>query len=159
MEFKKILYIDMDGVCADFEAGVRSYEPDMLWEQEEVDRVCEANPLVFEILPELSNAIKSIEILKNHYDIYFLSTPMCNVPESYMGKRKWLREKFGDWVDRRLILTHRKDLNKGDFIIDDRLVNGVEFFDGHHIHFGSEKFPDWESVLKFLINKIIWNQN
>lgn len=148
---KKILYVDMDGVCADFEAGVRYFDPEVIWTREEVDKLCERNPLVFEMLPEISGAITAVEKLKDHYDIYFLSTPMCNVPESYMGKRKWLREKFGDWVDKRLILTHRKDLNKGDYIIDDRTVNGVEFFDGHHIHFGSELFPDWESVLSFLL--------
>ena len=38
----------------------------------------------------------------------------------------------------------------GDYIIDDRLKNGVDKFDGKHIHFGTEEFTDWESVLKFL---------
>ena len=38
-------------------------------------------------------------------------------------------------------------------IIDDRTKNGVEHFEGRHIHFGTEEFPDWESVLSELINK------
>ena len=152
MEEKQILlYIDLDGVIADFEEGVRKLMPSMIWDQESVDRICEANPHVFETLPEIDGGIEAVKLLAEYYEIYFLSTPMCNVPESYMGKRKWLHEKFGAWCEKRLILTHRKDLNKGEFLIDDRIKNGVENFDGHHIHFGTELFPDWDSVLNFLI--------
>lgn len=148
---KKILYIDMDGVIADFDIGVRQLEPEMIWDRKNVDRVCEANVHVFEILPEIDGAIKAVNKLKSHYDIYFLSTPMQNVPESYMGKRRWLKEKFGQWVNKRLILTHRKDLNKGDILIDDRLTNGSENFEGEHIHFGQQGFENWEKVLNYLI--------
>lgn len=147
-----ILYIDMDGVIADFDKGVKAIDPQMEWTREEVDRVCEANPRVFETLPEIEGALEAVEILKNSYsNIYFLSTPMCNVPESYMGKRIWLKEKFGGWADKRLILTHRKDLVMGDILIDDRTLNGVEGFKGKHIHFGNTEFPNWESILKYLI--------
>lgn len=146
-----ILYIDMDGVIADFERGVKEISPSIKWEREEVDRVCESNPTVFHTLPEIEGAINAVEMLSHDYDIYFLSTPMCNVPMSYTGKRVWLKEKFGGWADKRLILTHRKDLCIGDILIDDRLTNGSEFFKGEHIHFGTEKFPNWESVLKYLI--------
>lgn len=148
---KKILFVDMDGVLADFEAGVRSFEPDMPWDRENVDRVCEANTRVFTILPEIEGGVEAVTLLKEKYDIYFLTTPMCNVPDSYGDKRIWLREKFGDWVDKRLILTHRKDLAKGDILIDDTLHNGVDNFEGDHIHFGTPLYPDWKSVLKHLL--------
>jgi len=147
-----ILYIDMDGVIADFEKGVKNIEPNMEWTKEEVDRVCEANPHVFETLPWIEGAKEAIDVLKDYYtDIYFLSTPMCNIPESYTGKRKWIQKYFGEWADKRLILTHRKDLCIGDILIDDRLKNGSESFKGKHIHFGQPEFPNWESVLKYLI--------
>jgi 5'(3')-deoxyribonucleotidase len=147
-----IIYIDMDGVIADFDKGVKSLEPEMIWDKDNVDRVCEANPHVFLDLPEIEGALLSVAILRQLYDdIYFLSTPMCNVPESYMSKRIWLKNKFGEWADKRLILTHRKDLCIGDVLIDDRLTNGAGEFKGKHIHFGSAEFPDWESVLKHLI--------
>ena len=35
--------------------------------------------------------------------------------------------------------------------IDDRTANGAGQFKGEHIHFGSEKFPDWNSVLAYLL--------
>ncbi|QVJ82180.1 sigma-70 family RNA polymerase sigma factor [Xylanibacter ruminicola] len=49
-----------------------------------------------------------------------------------------------------MIITHRKDLCLGDYLIDDRGKNGTSEFSGEWIEFGSEKFPDWESVLKYL---------
>ena len=150
---KKILYVDMDGVCCCFYTGVTSLEENLPWDRENVDRICEANPRVFKTLPEIDGYKESIEELKDMYEIYFLSTPMQNVPESYMDKRIWLREKFGDWVKERLILTHRKDLNRGDYIIDDTKNSGVDKFQGEHIHFGTEEFPNWESVTKYLKDK------
>jgi len=53
-----------------------------------------------------------------------------------------------------LILSHNKHLNIGDYLIDDRLANGVEKFTGEHIHFGTERFPDWQSVCDYLLPSI-----
>ena len=50
-----------------------------------------------------------------------------------------------------LILSHNKNLNIGDYLIDDRTANGAAQFMGEHIHFGSEKFPNWNSVLDYLM--------
>lgn len=146
-----ILYVDMDGVIADFDKGVTALEPGMIWDRDNVDRVCETNPTVFETLPEIEGGIEAVNKLKEHYEIYFLSTPMCNVPHSYMGKRIWLKNKFGEWADKRLILTHRKDLSIGHYLIDDRLTNGSEDFDGVHIHFGQSPYENWEKVLNYLL--------
>ena len=54
---------------------------------------------------------------------------------------------------KRLILTHHKNLNRSDFLVDDRPKNGADLFEGEWIHFGSEAFPDWASVLSYLRNK------
>ena len=39
----------------------------------------------------------------------------------------------------------------GDYLIDDRTVNCAAQFKGEHIHFGTEKFPNWKSVLEYLL--------
>jgi 5'(3')-deoxyribonucleotidase len=88
--------------------------------------------------------------LKEFYDIYFLSTPMPNVPQSYADKRKWLDRHFGLWTEKRLILSHRKDLNVGEYLIDDRLTNGSENFTGELIQYGSDEFPTWNEVRDYL---------
>lgn len=151
MSKRKILYVDMDGVIADFENGLKNIVPDVIWDHDHVDKACEQHPYVFKFLPEIPGGIAAVNMLKIEYEILFLSTPMWNVPESYTDKRKWLRNKFGEWANKRLVLTHRKDLAIGDYLIDDRLTNGSESFTGEHIHFGTEKYPDWDAVLKYLL--------
>ena len=42
---------------------------------------------------------------------------------------------------------------KGDILIDDRLHNGVKNFEGVHIHFGTEKFPNWDEVCAALLSE------
>ena len=38
----------------------------------------------------------------------------------------------------------------GDYLIDDRTKNGAGEFSGELIQFGTNKFPDWNTVLKYL---------
>ena len=44
-----------------------------------------------------------------------------------------------------------KNLNKGDFLIDDCPEGkGQDEFEGELLLFGSDRFPDWSSVIDFL---------
>lgn len=149
----KIIYIDLDGVVADFEKGriahpmstVSPYigRPDKL-------------PGLYENLDPISNSIESVnQLLSNpDFDVYFLSTAPWDNPEAWMHKRLWVAKYFDEkLIRKRLILSHYKQLLKGDFLIDDRRFNGASEFQGKWIHFGSDEFPDWISVLNYL-NKI-----
>ncbi len=157
MKNKKILFIDMDGVLCDFDGAIEKFYPniesieDYDLRSAEVDKICEANTNMFHTLKPVKGALNAVMLLSGHYEIYFLSTPMWNVPQSFTDKRLWIRDHFGPWANKRLILTHRKDLNIGAYLIDDRLKNGAGEFTGVHIHFGSEDFPDWDAVLKHLL--------
>ncbi len=51
---------------------------------------------------------------------------------------------------KRLIITHNKDLNTGDLLIDDRAKWGADRFEGKWIQFGSDEFPDWAPVVDYL---------
>ena len=42
------------------------------------------------------------------------------------------------------------NLLRGDYIIDDRGKHGTSGFKGEWLRFGSEEFPNWESVLEYL---------
>ncbi len=156
---KKILYIDLDGVCANFDKMMGKLLPgipmgdgnDYEIRSKMVDKAMQDNPYVFEYLELVEGAIEAVEKLKNKYEIYFLSTPMCKIPESYMGKRIWIRKYFGEWADKRLILSHRKDLLIGDYLIDDRTKNGAGEFKGHFLQFGSKVYPNWDIILNYLL--------
>lgn len=153
---KKILYIDMDGVVADFDKEIKKYAPDIdtsdyETSSEKVYAICKKNPVIFYDLDPMPHAVEAVKSLWNHFDIYFLSTPMWQVSESYSNKREWIEKHFGELAEKRLILTHRKDLCIGDYLVDDRLRNGVDQFKGEHIHFGTEQFPNW-----FIVHAYLW---
>lgn len=156
---KKILYLDMDGVVADFNREIlhlcpnlntSAEYPDFAARSAKVDEICIIYPHIFLVLQPIPGAIKAVEELFDLYDVYFLSTPIWSLPESFTDKRKWLEAQFGDKVIKRLILTHRKDLAIGDYLVDDRLKHGAAEFRGIHIHFGTERFPDWDATLAYL---------
>lgn len=157
---KKILYLDMDGVLADFDKCMKAIKPELYEEGEfdtydkksdEIDAIVAKQPHIFEDLEPMEGAIDAVKQLFNRYDVYFLSTPMWAVPESYMGKRKWVEKHFGEYAKKKLILSHRKDLAIGHYLVDDRFKNGAGEFTGKHIHFGNSEFPTWKETLAYLV--------
>jgi 5'-nucleotidase len=147
---KRLLYIDLDGVIADFISAMHSHP---LREIPPYDEHPDTIPHIFRNLKPIKDAVSSVQkLLKSHaYEIYFLSTAPWNNPSAWTDKRLWLEEQFGESVNRKLILTHRKDLLKGDILIDDRPNNGADKFQGEWIQFGSEKFPNWNEILNYLL--------
>jgi 5'(3')-deoxyribonucleotidase len=97
------------------------------------------------------DALESFSILSQHYDTYILSTAPWENPSAWSDKVTWVKKYLGDTARKKLILTHHKDLNRGDFLVDDRLKNGADKFPGTHLHFGSSDFPDWKSVTDYLL--------
>jgi 5'(3')-deoxyribonucleotidase len=89
--------------------------------------------------------------LAEHYDIYILSTAPWHNPSAWSDKVVWVQRYLGDVAYKRLILSHHKDLCEGDYLIDDRTKHGAAEFGGEHIHFRTERFPDWQSVLDYLL--------
>lgn len=154
---KKILYVDMDGVVADFDKSIDEHieRLELAYETPDerskiVDQICEDHPDFFNDLEPIKGAVEAVTKLFDLYDVYFLSSPMWWVPNSFIGKRIWIEKHFGEIATKRLILTHHKNLNIGDYLVDDRLKNGVVDFKGVHIHFGTEMFPNWDVTYKYL---------
>ena len=61
-----------------------------------------------------------------------------------------MQRYLGAHAHKRLILSHHKNLHIGDFLVDDRTKNGADSFAGELIHFKTEQFPDWNSVVEYL---------
>lgn len=52
-----------------------------------------------------------------------------------------------------VLFYHIIRTNRGDYLIDDRPNKcGADEFEGEVIAFGSEQFPNWEAVLKYLLS-------
>jgi RNA polymerase primary sigma factor len=64
---------------------------------------------------------------------------------------EWVTKYLDDVFHKKMVITHRKDLCQGDYLIDDRGKNGTSEFGGEWIHFGSEMFLNWNDVLDYLL--------
>ena len=145
----KTLYIDMDNVLVDFQSGIDLLDEATLRAYEgHLDDV----PGIFSKMSPKKGAIESFAKLAEHYDVYILSTAPWNNPSAWSDKLLWVQRHLGNLAYKRLILSHHKNLCKGDYIIDDRTANGVCDFTGEHIHFGSERFPNWACVTDYLLS-------
>ena len=145
---KKILYVDMDNVLVDFPSGISKISKQLQSQYE--DRLDEV-PDIFSLMDPLEGAIDSYKKLSQKFDTYILSTAPWKNSSAWSDKNEWVKKYLGDVAYKRLILSHHKNLNYGDYLIDDRLANGANLFEGEHIHFGSDKFPDWGSVCSYLL--------
>jgi|TARA_B100000809_G_scaffold166129_1_gene163373 5'(3')-deoxyribonucleotidase len=146
---KKILYIDMDNVLVDFPSGISKLSQEVINEYESnLDEV----PNIFSLMEPLEGAIDSFKILSQRYDTYILSTAPWKNSSAWSDKVKWVKKYLGESAYKRLILTHHKNLNHGDYLIDDRTKNGAGEFKGELIQFGTDKFPDWKSVCSYLLD-------
>ncbi len=147
---KQILYIDMDNVLVDFSSAFSKLSANTL---EEYDSRLDEVPHIFSLMEPMPGAIEAFNKLSDIYDTYILSTAPWENSSAWSDKLEWVKKYLGVNAHKRLILSHHKNLNSGDFLIDDRLKNGADKFKGEHLHFGTEDFPDWNAIIEYLFKK------
>ena len=140
----------MDNVLVDFKSGISQLSN--LTKLKYAGRLDEV-PGIFSIMSPMKDAVDSFNQLSEHFDTYILSTSPWENDSAWSDKLKWVKKHLGKNAHKRLILTHHKNLNKGDYLIDDRTKNGADKFSGELIQFGTEKFPDWITVKKYLLER------
>jgi 5'-nucleotidase len=152
---RKVLYIDMDNTLVDFSAKLERVDPTV---REKYRGREDEMPGLFALMPPMEGALKAFKKLAQHFDIYILSTAPWGNPSAWQHKVEWVQMHLGMDEDspayKRLILSHHKNLNKGDFLVDDRPhKRGADKFEGEVIHFGSKKYPDWPTVVEYLLEE------
>ena len=146
----KRVFIDMDNVLVDFQSGLDQVSEEV--KAEYAGRLDEI-PGLFAKMKPMEGAIEAVHELEKHYDLFILSTAPWKNPSAWSDKVEWVTKYLDDVFHKRLIISHHKDLCQGDYLIDDRGKNGTSEFAGEWIEFGSGQFPDWESVLQYLLSK------
>jgi len=149
---KKILYVDMDNVLVDFRSAFPHFDSRMIREADAINKADEVDGLFGKMTP-MPGAIEAVTFLARHFDAYILSTAPWRNPSAWIDKVKWVHSYLPEVMYKRLIITHHKNLNRGDYLIDDRDRNGVDKFEGEHIHFGKGHFKGWGDVIRYLCDK------
>jgi 5'(3')-deoxyribonucleotidase len=141
----------MDGVIVDFDSALKLQSEETLKEYEgREDEI----PGLFGQMQPMPGALEAVRKLNEIYDCYILSTAPWGNPSAWSDKVIWITRYLDDIFHKKMVITHCKHLCKGDILIDDRDKHGVRDFEGEWIHFGSERFPDWDSVLDYLISDL-----
>jgi len=143
----KILYIDMDNVLVDFPSAFPHVDPSLL--DQHADNKDDI-PGIFSLMTPMPGAVEAFAELAALFDTYILSTSPWDNPTAWSDKLLWVKRHLGPQAYKRLILTHHKHLNAGDYLIDDRTKNGADRFGGELILFGSDRFPGWTAVTAYL---------
>lgn len=148
MSPKKItVHVDMDDVLCDFEHSFqrdKARYPNIPFPQ--------SRPGFFLELPPIPGAIEGFHYLLAHpgFETYILTAPSVKNSHSYSEKRIWIEKHLGIEATYKLIISPAKHLTKGDYLIDDyESGKGQEEFEGKLIHFGSDEFPDWPSIIQY----------
>ena len=160
MSEKKIVFVDMDGVLANFEKQknkIFNENPELIEKyKNDPDLIKD----IFKNLEPIEGSIDAIQKLHDSgkYELIVATTAPWGNSESNTHKREWIEKYFGKIFYKNMVITHRKDLLAGDYLIDDRLANGASGFKGKLLRFGwsyEEKkwndYPDWSSILNKLL--------
>lgn len=148
---RELIFVDMDGVLADAEAKMEHWSQKLgLTTQELFKKKLYHMPGFYADLPPVEGAVEAFEKLTQNFEVYILTAPSWENPSCYTDKRIWVEKYLGQPAYKRLIISNDKSLFTGRALIDDRTKYGVTTFKGEHIHFGTDKFPNWNRVLNYL---------
>jgi len=138
------IFIDMDGVIANFEKASNEFQR-IHGKTNRPDKWVD-----YRNLDVIDGAIEAVAKLNADYEVFIASTPPWTRPEVWGHKREWIGEHFPD-LKRKIILTHRKDLLIGDILIDDSRYRGQPDFQGEWFWFNKNwNNRNWEACIEWI---------
>ncbi len=140
---KKIVFLDLDGVLADFDGAIVNHiddPPEMFV------------PGFFRNLAVHDGAKEAVATLlaNENLDIYIGSKMTSKATNCATEKMEWIREHFPALL-KRMVLVCDKSLLRGDVLVDDDFERWAHKFQGQFIHFDRQNpRQSWESAVKEL---------
>ena len=135
------IYVDMDGVIADFEANLKGRNP----------KSVKLMPGTYIRVDPIQGALEAVrKLIAAGHDVWIATkTPTHNLLAD-SEKKHWINEYIPELLAK-TIITPDKGCLRGDVLIDDRPHKAnCEEFQGTFIHFGSDEFPTWDEVIKYI---------
>lgn len=169
----KTLLVDMDGVLADVYAQLLKIE----YEEKGIKHKIESlygkmeseafedgyayvhRPRFFQTAPLIPGCVQGLRYLNDKYNLLIVSSA-TEFPNSPTEKLKWMHKHFPFINWKQIVLCGRKDVIKGDIMLDDHPKN-LNYFEGRKIIFTQphniyiqnpsyERANNWEEVMKIL---------
>ena len=98
----------------------------------------------------VSASLKAVEFLMQRFDLQFVVSGESDGWTGMEEKRAWIEENVGVPAWNRVVLTTRKDLLLGDYLVDAHPEESSgDSFMGTLVRFGSPDFRDWEETMTF----------
>lgn len=145
------IYIDMDGVLADFEKAAALYGMD--------PKKFKLMPGAYRHLDWMPGAEEALDHLLEQGANVWIATkiPHAN-PLAATEKLQWWNDRRPSMMKNVIITPDKGTLgNEYDVLIDDRPHKAhCEHFPGMLVHFGSDDFPDWAAVMASLETNPGW---
>jgi hypothetical protein len=144
------VFLDMDGVVTDFDAGLREVRATMR------DGLAISGDVVkkwvswYQKLPPFPGAIEGVRsIIGMGFDVWLATKPPTGIAHAYGDKAAWVFKHLPE-LKRKLIITHDKGMLGGadDFLVDDRLHKAnCEAFRGALVQFGGDEIHSAASMM------------
>lgn len=145
---KKVVYFDMDNTLVNFDSGIHQLSD---YQKEKYSGRLDEVPGIFSIMNPIDEMVELFNTMSEdeRFDCYVLSTSPWENPTAASDKIEWIKNYLPK-AYKRVILSHNKHLNVGDYLIDDRTANGAGEFGGELIQYGTDEFPNAESIKNYL---------
>jgi 5'(3')-deoxyribonucleotidase len=145
---KQIIFLDMDGVLVDFEAGAAALwgltagelqakrtpgtwalpEPLGITTTQFWNKLNEAGEIFWQGLLPMPWHLELMHYVEEHSTQWYIVSAPSHSPTSYTGKVKWLKKYFGPRFDRFFLTPHKELLAaNGRLLIDDNEDNIKKF--------------------------------
>src|ERR1700683_3837492 len=111
----KLVFVDMDGVLADFDHAPTFDHSRSVKSQ--VHKMYEPG-FFFNLRPIAGSQVGVREIMRLGYDVHILSRPVAESAHSYTEKVHWLGVHFPELITK-INFAQEKGLFRGDYLIDD----------------------------------------
>lgn len=139
------VFVDMDGVLADFDGYIKSLNLPDGTRHKEIDGL-------YANLPEIEGAVAAVRsVIGMGFDVWIATKPPTGIARAYSDKAQWIFDHIPE-LTRKVIITPDKGLlgDKWDFLIDDRIHKAnCSNFSGLLWDF-SGPFASWNQVKAWL---------
>ena len=138
----------MDNTLVNFDSAIHQLSD---YQKEKYSGRLDEMPGIFSIMNPIDEMVELFNTMSEdeRFDCYVLSTSPWENPTAASDKIEWIKNYLPK-AYKRVILSHNKHLNVGDYLIDDRTANGAGEFGGELIQYGTDEFPNAESIKNYL---------